>query len=280
MKEEVMTDALLREFLLGRLDDATRERLENLFLTDPPTREKVLVIEQELMEDYLEDSLSKEDKERFVSRYAQTDEQRRQLRITKSIRDWAVTEPKAHQVSAASVSVWSRLWTQLRSKPVFVVPITVTIVIAIVLAIAWLNSQRERQKHFAIEQELAQLNSPASLREVPPDMISRELKPVTFRSIEPETEVTPRLDIQMVQLSLPWVQKERYPTYEVEIRRFDDYELFTIHNLNAEGNDQPVIRVRLPTHFLRTGHYQILLKGIANDGAQSSDEEYSFTVRR
>ena len=46
MKEELLTDALLREFLLGKVDEEERERIESLFLTDlkrvseflPPSR--------------------------------------------------------------------------------------------------------------------------------------------------------------------------------------------------------------------------------------------------
>src|SRR5690349_311562 len=92
MKEERLTDALLREFLLGKTNDEERERIESLFLSDSQTRERVLALEQDLIEDYLEDNLTQEDKERFLSRFAQTEDQRRTLRITKSIKDWAVTE--------------------------------------------------------------------------------------------------------------------------------------------------------------------------------------------
>jgi len=72
VKEEILPDALLREFLLGKVGDEERVRIESLFLTDPEAREKILVIEQELTEDYLEDSLSAEDREKFLSRYGQT----------------------------------------------------------------------------------------------------------------------------------------------------------------------------------------------------------------
>lgn len=76
MKEESMTDALVREFLLGKLADEERERIESLYLTDPQTRERVLTLEEELIEEYLEGSLTKADNERFLARYAQTGEQR------------------------------------------------------------------------------------------------------------------------------------------------------------------------------------------------------------
>ena len=41
MKEESVTDALLREFLLGKLGEEDRETVEDLFLTDFPFRERL-----------------------------------------------------------------------------------------------------------------------------------------------------------------------------------------------------------------------------------------------
>ena len=65
MTEELLTDAVLREFLLDQLDDSKREQIENLFLTDPQLRDRLLFAEQDLIEDYLEGSLTNADKERF-----------------------------------------------------------------------------------------------------------------------------------------------------------------------------------------------------------------------
>lgn len=278
MKEELLTDALLREFLLGKADDEERERIESLFLTDTQTKERLLIIEQDLIEEYLEESLTEEDKQRFLSRYAQTDEQRRKLRITRSIKDWAVTSSGRAQVAAASISFWTRLRTHLRLKPLFVVPIAIAIVIGIILGIVWLERQREQRKHLAVEQELAQLNSPASLRETPPDMISLELRPVTVRSVEPQTEFNPRADNRIVELRLPWINKERYSTYKAEIHRVGGDESFTIPNLQADSEGGYGIRVRLRTNMLRPGSYQIHLTGIANDGSTGLTEEYNFAV--
>jgi hypothetical protein len=278
MKKEPVTDALLREFLLGRLADEDRERIEALFLTDALTRERVLALEQDLIDDYLEDGLNKEDKERFVSRYARTDEQRHQLRINSAIRDWAIREANAPHSAAVPLSVWSRLWTWLRLNPRLVVPIAVAIMIAVVLAIVWRNSLVEQRKHWALEQELAQLNSPASVREVLPAMTSVDLRPVSVRSVESQAEIRIPTGIRFIELQLPWIQKERYPSYRAEVRRLGDSESFTILNLQADSNGGYVIRLRLPTRMLTTGHYQIKLTGVDTTGSASSSEEYSFVV--
>ena len=276
MKEEAVTDALLREFLLGKVDDAARDRIESLFLTDSTARERVLALEQDLIEDYLEDNLTPEAKESFLARYAQTEEQRRELRITRSIKDWAVAEAGVPEAPAATVSVRSGFWARLRLRPVFVVPVAVAIVIAVVLAVVWLNSRREQQRHLAIEQELAQLNSPAALRETPPQM-SLELRPVV-RSAESPANINPGGENNIVELRLPWIQEERYSTYQAEVQRVDDDESFTIRDLRSEG--QGTIRLRLRANMLLRGMYQIQLRGIANDGTASPTQEYTFTVIR
>jgi len=280
MKEDSVTDALLREFLLGKLTDEDRERIEGLFLTDSQTRERVLALEQDLFDDYLEDGLSQGDKERFVSRYARTDEQRRKLRITGAIKDWAVREARASHQAAPTVSVWRRIWLWLRFNPRFFIPIAVTTVVAAVFAIVWLNGRIEQRKHFAIEQELAQLNSPVSLREAPPDTISVDLRPVAVRGAEKQTEINIPTESHFVELHLPWIQSERYSTYQAEVRRLRDRKSFKIPNLQAQNNGRYTIRLRLPAQLLTTGNYQINLTGVAANGTLSFSEEYSFVVTR
>jgi uncharacterized protein YggT (Ycf19 family) len=274
MKEEVLTDAVLREFLLGKVDDEEAARIESLFLTDSEARERVLVIEQELIEDYLEDSLTAEEREKFLLRYGQTAAQLQQLRITKAIKDWARRESARVEAVPAELSTWSRLRARLRLNPVFVVPIAVTVLIAIICAAIWLNS---RIKHAAIEQELAQLNTPASLREVPPQMFSMDLTPIAVRSVEGGREFKKSTDDQIVELRLPWIQKETYPNYHAEVRRVSGDESFAIPNLPAE-NGFSTIRLRLPARILSRGQYQVRLSGVSSDGTVSQPEEYQFTI--
>jgi hypothetical protein len=233
VKEEILPDALLREFLLGKVGDEERVRIESLFLTDPEAREKILVIEQELTEDYLEDSLSAEDREKFLSRYGQTAAQLQQLRITRAIKDWAVRENASVQTVPNKLSIWSRLRARLRLKPALVIPIAVTAMIAIVVAGIWLNS---RMKRAALEQELAQLNSPASLHEIPQQMVSLHLSPGAVRSTEPIIVLKRSAASAIVELNLPWIQKDRYPTYEAEIRPVGGAKLLTMPNLQAEND--------------------------------------------
>lgn len=282
MKEESVTDALLRQFLLGKVEDEERQRIESLFLTDSLMKERIFAAEQELIDDYLEDCLSTADRETFLSLYADTAEQRRKLRIAKSIQEWAENQLKTPPPVSPepAISAWSGLRAQLRLKPVLVVPIAVAAMVAIVVAIVWVNSRRnERNRQYlAIQQELAQLNTPASLREVPPEISAPTLKPGSVRSVEPQPELTIRPNSSVAELRLLWMQKEDYLTYQVILRLPGDVRSYTIPNLIAETEGGKVIRIRLPVHMLTRGNHQIELSGVSADGTTSPPEVYSFTV--
>jgi len=279
MKEEGFTDALLREFLLGKVNEEERERIENLFLTDTQARERVLAAEQDLIEDYLEDSLTAADEELFLSRYGQTSTQQRQLRINKSIKKWALSESGSTHAVPVKISVWTHLRGRLRLKPALIIPIAATALIAVVVAAVWLSTRREQQNRLlAIEHAMAQLNAPESLREVPPYMRSLDLSPVTVRSSEQQTEINTRDQPRIVELRLPWIKNERYSTYQAEVRRMRGDESFPISNLQAESDGEYVIRIRLPVQMLRRGQYQVHLAGILPDGSAGLSEEYQFTI--
>jgi uncharacterized protein YggT (Ycf19 family) len=279
MKEEGFTDALLRKFLLGKVNEEERERIEGLFLTDSQARERILAAEQDLIEDYLEDSLTAEDKVLFLARFGHTSAQQRQLGINKSIKDWALREAASTHAVSAKVSALSRLRELFRLKPAIVIPIVVTAMIVIAVAAVWLSSRREQQDRYrAIEQELVQLNTPSSLREFPPNMSSLDLSPVTGRSVEQETEIKKTAETQLVELRLPWTQRERYSAYRAEVRRVGGDELFTIPNVQAEDERGSRVRIRLPAHLLRRGHYRVWLIGINPDGGAGLTEEYTFAV--
>jgi hypothetical protein len=278
MKEEIPTDALLREFLLGMVDEEDRARIEDLFLTDPETRERVLATEQDLIEDYLEGTLSEDDEEKFVLLHAQTEEQRRKLRITASIKSWAAREASAARTPAVKVSFWSQLWTRLGVKPRFVVPIAVTTIIVIVLALVWLNSRTLQQEHLAIEQALAQLNSPESLRVALPQTTSLDLRPVAARSVESQAEVRIPAGSPYIELHLYWVRPEQYSTYHAEVRRLRDGESYAVPDLQPDVNAGNMIRLRLSPQILTPGQYQVNVTGIAADGSATSSEEYAFVV--
>jgi hypothetical protein len=279
VKEEPVTDALLRQFLLGKVDDEERQRIESLFVTDRLSRDSVLAAEQELIDDYLEDMLSPADRESFLLRYGNTPEQQRKLRIAKSIQELASRTPDS--IEAGISTVWTRVLERVRLRPVFVIPVAVTFIMAIMITAVWyLKLQPENKQHLVVEQELARLNSPASLSQTPPGTSVLVLRPISVRSAETRPEFVPGADTRFVELRLIWIRKERCSTYQAVIRRSGDEESFTVRQLEPQTESGELLHLRLPADMLMRGLYQVELSGVGSDGAIGPSEEYTFTVSR
>ena len=275
MNEEPVSDALLRQFLLGQVDDQERQRLESMFVTGALSRERVMAAEQHLLDDFLDDSLTPADRERFLAQYGETPAEQRKLRIAKSIQDWAATGAEVTAAAAAGESRWNRLRARFRLKPVFVIPIAAVAVIAIVFGVVALNRRWEQRNiHFAMQQELARLNEPSMLRDISSYVA---LSPGTVRSAEAENELTVPASVESVALGLLWTQQERFPSYQATIRRVDEEETFTIPNLQLDSGN--VLRLQLPPRYLTRGLYQIEVRGVDANGAIGPTEEYQFVVK-
>jgi hypothetical protein len=270
MNEESVSDDLLRQFLLGDVDDQERQRLESMFVTGALSRDRVIAAEQHLLDDFLDDSLTPEDRGRFLAQYGETPAEQRKLRIAKSIQDWAATSREETAVGAAAGSRWSRLFERLRLKPVVVVPIAAVVLIAIIFAVVVLRSRWEQQNtYLAMQQEFVRLNTPSMLREASPAVT---LRPGTVRSADAENEVKPPANAESVELRLIWTQAERYPSYQATIRRIDEEEKYTVGGLQLDNGN--VIRLRLPRGYLTRGLYRVEISGTTGP-----PEEYQFVVK-
>jgi len=272
-----LDDAALREFLLGNVDETERERIEKLFIIGS-LRERMFAAEEVLLEEYLDDLFSEADKQRFLAQFGNDPNQRRRLGIHRSIRDWAAAENNAHPATAATASTWSELFAKLNINSKLAVPLAAATLIFIVVAAFWIYSRaEEKNKHLAIEREVAQLNASTSNHNVT-SQTSLSLKPGVVRGTEQQTTLWLQGEIQIVELRLLWMQKDSYSKYQVTLSRIDNNSL-TVKDLFLNKESQMVI-VKLPAHILTAGSYEIKLTGIGPDTSLSPAEEYEFTVSR
>lgn len=280
MKEEAASEPALRRFLLGNVDDDERERLETLFITDPVVKEKILAAEEDLIDDYLDGSLTSAEEQRFIQQYAATPAQQRKLRIASSIKDWARTQGNVSlRHEPVRKSFWSRLRDGVWLKPTVAIPIAAMAMVLVIIIAVWLNSRIERRnQQLAIQEEVVQLNAPSSLRQTPLKMSSLELRPGTARSGNAEAESVISPGSGVAELRLLWIQEEHYPRYSAVVRQVDGDKSVKIPDLQAEVDGRS-IRLRLPDRFLTRGAYQVILTGITENGTEGVDEEYYFSVR-
>jgi hypothetical protein len=283
MEDARVTEKAARSFLLGDVDDSERERIESLFLTDSAIRESILLAEDSLLDDYLDGSLPSAEAEKFRRRYASDSTQQRKLRIAQSIRQYAIANS---QTVSASNSVFDRLrfaWPRFDLR--VVAPVFVALAILVIIAAVWIavrnRAADERNQQAAIEQQLADLNSPASLNAKPPQMISTTLAPVSFRSVNSTSELTLKSSSQVVELNLLWTQREEYMSYQAELSRVGRTKVFKLPPLSLQkDSDGRRVRLRLPADLLEAGLYRITLTSPKDDGTPWATEEYDFLIKR
>jgi len=282
MNNEPVTDALARRFLLGDLEGEERQQIEALFLSDQETKNRILIAEEDLIEEYLEGSLTSSEREKFLKQYGQTPKQRRKIRIARSIKEYAAADAALPR-RVPALSSWRTVLSALgpRNLKVFI-PVAATLTIALVIAVFCLlelNDRAQKNRRLAIERQLAELNAPSSSAPNPAQVSALVLSPLLVRSAQPQSEVTPRAGLQVIELQLLWIQKEQYESYRAVVKRVGGTEEFAIVNLHSEKNNGGnMVRVRLPLQILSRGSYQVSLSGIAANGTPEPAEEYSFTV--
>src|SRR6266850_399854 len=87
VKETEDTPAI-KQYLLGRLELAKQEAFEQRLLTHEPYLEDVLIAEDELVDEYLGNKLSPDERDRFRQHFLSTPERREKLRFATTFRKY------------------------------------------------------------------------------------------------------------------------------------------------------------------------------------------------
>jgi len=121
MENPQSDDAMIRQYLLGRLDAATDvvERLDERMLVDAEFSELVDVVEDEIIEEYLEGSLDPAERHAVEKHFLQPPERREKLRLARLLHrdlelrgsNLAAQQAKARKSSAANGSWQSHFRT-------------------------------------------------------------------------------------------------------------------------------------------------------------------------
>jgi tetratricopeptide (TPR) repeat protein len=131
MSEEVNDEGQLRKYLLGELNEAEQQTLEERLLTDGELLDLLLVAEDELIDDYLSGAISASERGRFDGFFLSTPERRRKLSFAMAFRRYVTTEviEAASQVVARPSAWWKQgfsvLFVRLAPAPVIVLGLIV-----------------------------------------------------------------------------------------------------------------------------------------------------------
>jgi len=85
MSQTGAADRSMIRYLLGQLPDAERDELEDRYFSDDEVHEQLLAVEEELIDAYVHEALTPEDKACFESRFLTSPERRQKIEFARAL---------------------------------------------------------------------------------------------------------------------------------------------------------------------------------------------------
>jgi hypothetical protein len=303
MKENVVNELIARRFLLGDLPVEERERMEELAFDDPETFALMQSAQDDLIDDFVNDELSSEERERFQNYFLAQPGRRQDLRIARALQQYLDREEQPVPNVATNVVVPQRRvsifdWLRLR-------PATVSLVVLILVAVGLLvliltrqtdDSPRQAQHQptpafpmpsgSPVETPVQASPSPtAEIQNTPAPSPRHPVEPVYAVVLVPggparsegEEKVPPVSTA--ISFELPVLDNTPYQHYEAVLQR-NGNRIRTWPNLQPkELQSGRALKVVVPAGLLvHRQRYRILVMGLTADGKSHTVHTYYFHV--
>lgn len=251
--------------------------LEERLLTDGVFYDELLMVEDELIDQYLSGEQSPAERESFEAHFALAPERQQKVRFARALKkylsrtneaeakDVIIAEPSfSEPVSVADPDKGKRPFLPLLQRnPILAYSLAATFVLVIGV-VSWTALNR--------------LKNPGSHE--PGQVLAVVLTPGLNRSVDggeiKKISIPPGTDTVELQLELP---KAEYATYRAEILRSDRTMVSTIEGLQpATASAKKSIRVPLSASLFKRDDYSVKLGGKRADGVYEDVASYVFRV--
>lgn len=280
MNEIEQEQQVIMEYLLGGLDEETKQQVEERVITDRKYKEEVLMIEDELMEDYLAGRLPETERDRFCRHYLSSPSQRQKLRITLALNKYVAENPVRPSLLQRLKEWFRALLNLFKSKSRLIQFSYVIAATAILLGGSWLIYQASRtaSERARLQEELARLNTAGNISASPdPSVLAVTLPPLQFRGgdsdrivIMPETKI--------LQLHVP-LGSDEHESYGVVLKTDRGREIFKLNDLKMRTMDQKrTLVLQIPTWILNTNDYLLTVKKLNPNGTSKDVGDYDLHI--
>jgi CHAT domain-containing protein/Flp pilus assembly protein TadD len=144
----------LRRYLLGQLADDAREEIEKELMASDELFEELLVVEDEIIDDYLGGRFDKAQRVAFESHFLATPERQEKLRFGRSFKRYLSSQASSNLIPKTSSSPAPWAWT----RTVFSSPLRIAVVAIIAVGVA-LGIWRVFFYHWEVDRALLALNA-------------------------------------------------------------------------------------------------------------------------
>ena len=277
MKDIERERLMIRQYLLGELDEHEQEQLEQRVITNPDYKEQVLITEEELLEEFVNGTLSSRELESFNRMYA-SPAQLRKVKIARALNRYAlehspVVQPMAHRSWARSlIDLFS---TRNRFHQFSLAALILVLAVGGSVLVYWLISRVAGADYNA----LLQLNQPASeILQPNSSVVSVSLPPLLFRGTGESRTITITKETQTVQLRLPDPSGGAY-SFQATLKDREGAEVFSLQDLRVRQIEQHAVLVlQIPARMLKPQDYQLEISEKRADGTYEPPSTYPVHV--
>lgn len=250
MNGDVSDDRLLRRYLLGTLSPDSREAVEARLLSDDRVFwERLTLVEDDLIDDYVADGLDADDRAIFERDFLCTDARRSKLEFARAISAYA-----DHEHGSRRLAAWERMRTAVLRPGWAMAAAALLLVLLPVAALRFGTSG--------------------------PSEVSARLSPGLVRDAQgavPRIAIAP--DAALVRLYLE-IGSDEYERYRATLHEASGDELWSQSRLSAADSGGTAVRVTLPGELLNPGDYYLRLYGVPPNQEPEPLGRYDVRVLR
>ena len=307
MSEAANELLLIRKYLLGSLEGEEREQLEERVLSDANFRERVLLVEENLIEDYTDGVLEEKELPGFRKMFYSNPQRRIDVQVVENLKQHAATnwwtrlfgsvQDTSKSQGATLASAGASPFASLSGfrKAAIAGALVIAVAIALFVVQRFLRSEQappsltqEQQHRELIERELARLNTSRESQSLPSALavtlssgLSRGDDPQ--RTIEFPIVTLPR-GAESAQLRLLLRPSDnQYRSFQAVLSPVGARESYKVDLKPVEMSPGvPALILTLPTPVLDDGDYSVQLSGQSADGRTEAlpDRYYYFRLVR
>ena len=265
----------MRNYLLGTLTEDRRAALEENILCDAQIYEELLVIEEELIDQYVANNLSPSERHQFETHFLITAERQKNLRFSHLLKRYltsrSVTVPaetipaavRQSDNSAPAKIFFPFAGGTFARGALLAASAAVVAGVAILVVVCWLATRR-------YEQSVARQESVR--------VVSVPLMPGSLRSGEGATQRVP-LPARGVNVRLELqVSNTVFQKYKSELLRENESVQSTNELKVEKKGEQHIVPWTITGDVLSPGDYQVKLSGVSDSGQDELIDNYPFRV--
>ena len=262
MKSDIQPYERIREYLLGKSTSEDSALIEERFLADDEFYQQLLVVEDELVDQYLADLLSDAEREPFENYFLASPERREKLRFTRNLKRYVSRAGQAPVVELPNVVPARNVYPQPARKkstfwpiPSYALAAAAVIVASLVgLNIYWNGSQQGGK------------------------VLAVELLPGVTRGEETIKQIKVPADTATVQLKLRSSNASAYKTYRAILQAADGSEISRQDNLRPDPASTDRIICPVSAALLKPGNYSLKLSGLNQQNEYEDIDRYYFRI--